>query len=608
MKAKTQGRLTPRQAYEDRQRTCQNEQSAFKKSDDLFALARGISFLLMLVLTWASIINNYLSLIPLAIVSMLFFALTVVHSKIAKELEQSKRAAAYYTSRITHLDGGWTGTGNTGQRYQDLTHPYSSDLNLFVEGGLYEYICGTPTRLGEDTLATWLCNSADEKTVLQRQDAIRELRENTELFEKFILIDDKAREDHDQNQLGQWCARDFTRTSGALNGAILGLLTFLSLTAWIYGFGYWLFLIVFGLQLSFYAVNFKKIQACTSEASRAISGLKALSRVMRLFEQQQFESSLLQQLCADLKSEGRRPSWQVKRLNNLVLWLENSLRNQFFAPVAFIIGLPLFIIMRVDLWRERVGPSVSRWSDAIGQMEALCSLARLSFENPADPFPEIIADAAPVTLEAEGLCHPLIPKDQCVANNIRFNDGLSLIMVSGSNMSGKSTLLRSLGVNLVLAFCGAPVRAQCLKTTRLQIGSAMTANDSLQQGVSLFYAVISRIKDIVDLAGNTPPLFFLLDEILQGTNSHDRRIGAEGIIRQLLVKNAIGLVTTHDLSLTEIVDSLGSTATNIHFEDNIQNGEMHFDYKIHQGVVQKSNALELMSMIGLDIKKPTEMK
>ena len=168
-------------------------------------------------------------------------------------------------------------------------------------------------------------------------------------------------------------------------------------------------------------------------------------------------------------------------------------------------------------------------------------------------------------------------------------------------MSGKSTLLRTVGINAVLALCGAPVRAKRLRISPFVVGSSMRVNDSLQQGASLFYSVISRIKSIVERAGQSPPLLFLLDEILQGTNSHDRRVGAEGIIRQLVEDKAVGIVTTHDLALTEIVDTFEGHAVNVHFEDHLINGTMYFDYRMRSGVVEKSNALELMRMIGLNV-------
>ena len=261
--------------------------------------------------------------------------------------------------------------------------------------------------------------------------------------------------------------------------------------------------------------------------------------------------------------------------------------------------LPTHFVHSIETWRNRIGPGVPGWLRAVGEIESLISLAGYAYEHPQDPFPEIVTDS--VVFEAQGLAHPLLPEDRCVRNDLNFGDTLRLIMVSGSNMSGKSTLLRSVGTNIVLALAGAPVRAEKLRVSPLKIGTAMRVHDSLQDGVSLFYMSVSRMQAVVEMAGGTPPLLFLIDEILQGTNSHDRRIGAEGIIRQLITRNAIGLVTTHDLALTEIVESLGSQAENVHFEDRLVDGKMEFDYRVCPGIVQRSNALELMRMMGLDV-------
>lgn len=595
--------LTPAQVYKIRQQIYRGKQAKFKTSDDRLALARGFTFLLIVILVWLSLVEEYFSpMWPIVFVAV-FLVLVVAHSRIARRLAISKRAATYYTRRLDHIAGNWSGQGNPGMRYYDDSHPYSSDLDIFGEGALFEYICGTRTRIGEDTLADWLCSGADLQTIKERQKAIAELRSYLDLFEQFALLEAETNVESDQNQLRHWCNSKvslFSRLQIA-TATVLGALALLSIVAWIVGFGSLPFLTVLLLELAFYSVNLKKIQRYAAEAAAAASGLTILSQVMSLIEDEQFESPVLRRLCADLQCAGHRPSWQISRLNSLVHWLENSLRNQIIGPVALMTGVPFYFMLQIDHWRERVGPSVSEWFNAIGQMEALCSLARYAFENPADPFPEFIPDSEPVSFEAEGLCHPLIPKEVCVSNDIKITNERSLIMVSGSNMSGKSTLLRTIGINVVLASCGAPVRANRALTSRFQIGCAMRANDSLQRGVSLFYSVISRIKSVFELAGRSPTLLFLLDEILQGTNSQDRRIGAEGIIRQLLGKNAVGLITTHDLALTEIVDSLGSAAVNIHFEDHLENGQMHFDYKIRQGIVKKSNALELMRMIGLDI-------
>jgi len=198
------------------------------------------------------------------------------------------------------------------------------------------------------------------------------------------------------------------------------------------------------------------------------------------------------------------------------------------------------------------------------------------------------------------MAHPLLPNSRSIRNDLYLSHAMQLIVVSGSNMSGKSTLLRTTGVNTVLALAGAPVRAESLTVSALQLGASIRINDSLQAGASRFYAEITRLRDILALADKGPVLF-LLDELLNGTNSHDRRIGAEGVVRGLVRRDAIGLVTTHDLALAAIADSLGSNAANKHFEDHLENGVMTFDYRIQPGVVEKSNALELMRAVGLNV-------
>ncbi|HUS04758.1 MAG TPA: hypothetical protein VMZ52_00565, partial [Bryobacteraceae bacterium] len=236
---------------------------------------------------------------------------------------------------------------------------------------------------------------------------------------------------------------------------------------------------------------------------------------------------------------------------------------------------------------------------AVGELEALCSLSGYSAEHPADPFPEFVTEGP--LYAAERLAHPLLPVEGTVANDLRLDGSKRLLLVSGSNMSGKSTLLRSVGLNAVLAWAGAPVRAKSFRISPLSIGASMRVQDSLQDGKSRFYAEITRLRQIVDLAGSESPLLFLLDELLSGTNSHDRLIGAEALVRGLVEKGAIGLVTTHDLALAHIVESLGDHAANVHFEDHLENGRIAFDYRMRPGIVEKSNAIELMRSVGLDV-------
>ncbi len=253
----------------------------------------------------------------------------------------------------------------------------------------------------------------------------------------------------------------------------------------------------------------------------------------------------------------------------------------------------------IEAWRAESGPDVRRWIEAMGEFEALSAFAGYAYERPLDPFPEF--SVGEVCFEAEGLGHPLLPETRCVRNNLRFGDGLRLLVVSGSNMSGKSTLLRSAGVSAVMAMAGAPVRARRLLLSPLTVGASIRTNDSLQDGTSRFYAEITRLRKLIDLAAGPRPLLFLIDEMLNGTNSHDRRIGAEAVVRGLIERGAIGLVTTHDLALTEISTAMGPRAANVHFEDHLEAGRITFDYIMQPGVVTKSNALELMRSVGLDL-------
>jgi DNA mismatch repair ATPase MutS len=257
------------------------------------------------------------------------------------------------------------------------------------------------------------------------------------------------------------------------------------------------------------------------------------------------------------------------------------------------------VAFAAERWRNAHGHAVRSWLSVIGEFEALICLGTYSHEHPDDPFPEFVQGSA--CFDATEIGHPLIPVGTCIRNDVSLSDGRHVFLVSGSNMSGKSTLLRTVGINAVLAMAGAPVRAQNLRLTPLHVGASIRVNDSLQEGSSRFYAEITRLRKLLDLASGDPPLLFLLDELLQGTNSNDRRIGAEGMVRALLQRKAIGLVSTHDLALADIGGSLNGHLSNVHFQEEFENGRMHFDYKLREGVVTKSNGLALMRSIGLDV-------
>jgi DNA mismatch repair ATPase MutS len=320
--------------------------------------------------------------------------------------------------------------------------------------------------------------------------------------------------------------------------------------------------------------------------------------VLIRLEREQFRSPLLARLRGSLNADGEPPSRRLAHLKRLMEYLDS--RDNVFVRILEVVTLwTPHCAYAVEAWRAHSGPAVRRWLTATGEMEALCSLASHAFEHPADPFPEFSSESP--WLEAHGVGHPLIDEKSVVCNDVQLGGELRLLVVSGSNMSGKSTLLRTLGINAVLAQAGAPVRARRLVLSPLAIGASIRVVDSLQNGISRFYAEILRIRQILDQTAGPLPVLFLVDEFLNGTNSHDRRIGAEALMRGLVERGAMGLFTTHDLALADIADGLKNRAANVHFEDRIEDGKIHFDYVMRPGVVRKSNAIELMRSVGLEI-------
>jgi DNA mismatch repair ATPase MutS len=250
----------------------------------------------------------------------------------------------------------------------------------------------------------------------------------------------------------------------------------------------------------------------------------------------------------------------------------------------------------IENWRARIGPALPGWLEAVGEFEALVALAGYAHEHPDDVFPEIVT--APC-LHASGLGHPLLPASACVRNDVALDPEHALLLISGSNMSGKSTLLRAVGLAVVLGQAGAPVRAQALRFSPMPLGTCISIHDSLREGSSRFWAEITRLRAIDMATAGGRPLLFLLDELLSGTNSHDRLLGARAVLRQLLAHGAIGMVTTHDLALAQLADELSPRASNAHFEDGVRDGKMVFDYRMRPGVVERGNALALMRLLGL---------
>src|SRR5208337_1880253 len=357
-------------------------------------------------------------------------------------------------------------------------------------------------------------------------------------------------------------------------------------------------LLVSAINLGFNLSYRRAAEVVVRAVQSAARDLGLLAGVLARLEAEQFAAPRLVELRQALQTEGWPPSRWIARLNRLMEYLDSS-RNMFVAAIDLFVFWTLQCACAVESWRKRTGPAVRRWLATVGEFEALLSLGCYAYEHPADVFPEFVEPSP--WFEAEGLAHPLLPGRDAVRNDACFGGGLRVLIISGPNMAGKSTFVRAVGANAVLAQCGAPVRARRLRLAPLAVGASICVLDSLQGGISRFYAEIRRLKQIVDLTQGPLAVLFLLDEFLQGTNSHDRRLGAEAMVRSLVERGAIGLVTTHDLALAEIAGGLGPRAANAHFEDRLEDGKLLFDYRLQAGIVKTSNALDLMRSIGLEV-------
>jgi MutS-like protein len=549
------------------------------------------------ILAFAAIwLGDYWWLVPAG----LFLVAVIYHSRVRRARASADRAAAHYRAGIARIEDRWSGHGNQGTRFDDPHHVYAADLDLFGSGNLFELLSIARTRMGENALASWLLAPAPVATVLERQQAIAELRERLDLREDLAALGETAGVGVQPEELLRWAeSPNQLRVGWVLPVAlVLPLLLTATLVIWSNTGVASPLIVVLALEFGVMRLLRRQLVEVFNSTERAFDSLKLLASLTARLEREPVQTALSKRLLAQLSSEGIRASQAIARLGTVVQFIE-SRRNIIIA----ILDLPLLYSVHAALagerWRRHHGHAVRAWLQAIGDLEALISLSGYSYEHPDDPFPELVDGAA--SFEAASIGHPLLAGAVCVRNDVAIAGDTRVLLISGSNMSGKSTLLRTVGINTVLAMAGAPVRAQRLRLSPLQVGANIRINDSLHEGSSRFYAEITRLRHLNELAAHTPPLLFLLDEVLQGTNSRDRFVGAQGVIRALLGRGSIGLVTTHDLALTEIDVAAGGRLRNLHFQDELRDGRMKFDFKLHEGIVTKSNGLELMRSIGLDV-------
>ena len=552
--------------------------------------ARNAAFVLIVLVAWLGEKERLLPLL-LALPAVVFGAFILRRNRAGRAWRRAQHAVEFYERRLACLEERWAGGGEPGLRFRDDGHPFAADLELFGTGGLFELLCTAHTRTGEETLAAWLLGPASLEEIGQRQGAVAELRQRLDLREELALLGAEIPTGNYLQDLAEWGKAEPILIARGLRLVALTLvgLSGAAFIAWVFGAGpvpFFSTLVLEGLL----ALSVRsQIRRVLGPLERSAGVLPPFADLLKRLEGETWTSSRLGGLRATLHERNRAASRCVVRLTQLVS----------FCPLAFLLLWRTPLALAVEAWRQTSGPALARWIAAVGECEALCALASYGYDNPDNPLPELVPEGP--CFDAEALGHPLLPRERCVPNDVCLGGELRVLVVSGSNMSGKSTLLRTVGVNAVLALAGGPVRARRLRISPLAIGATLRIEDSLRDGRSRFYTEITRLRQLRDLAKGGLPLFFLLDELLQGTNSDERRVGAEAIIRSLLGHSAIGLITTHDLVLTELAEVLTPRAANVHFEDRLENGAMTFDYRMRSGIASSRNALALMRAVGFEV-------
>jgi MutS-like protein len=589
----------PGDEYRERLASRQAACGALARRDRLLSHARLLTFLsaaVLVALWWRGIVASWWLALP----AIVFAVLIHRHDRVIRAHAAAERSILFYERGLARIEDRWAGTGEPGERFFDEHHLYANDLDLFGRGSLFELLSLARTRAGEARLAEWLTQPASLDEVRARQDAVAELTPALDLREAVSLAGADVRAGVDSDALVTWAegapmlpARWLRGAAAVFTAGTIGAATYGAIAG-----EYAYLIVVLFLEALFSIPQRRRVQQALHAAEAPARDLDVLAHVLDRLEREDFKTARLMTLRRQLDTAGVPASMAIRRLHRL-MEMHDWQHNLYFAPVAAALLWGTHLAWAIEGWRRRHGSQVRTWLHAVGDFEALSSLSAYRYEHPEDVWPEMVHEGAGFDGTAVG--HPLLPAARMVPNDIRLWGDTRLLIVSGSNMSGKSTLLRTVGINAVLALAGAPVRAARLRMTPLAIGATLRIQDSLQEGRSRFFAEITRIRQLADTARGPVPLLFLLDELFHGTNSHDRLRGASGILRSLLDRGAIGLITTHDLALTAIADDLAPRAANVHFEDHFEGGEIHFDYRMKPGPVTRSNAIALMRAVGLDV-------
>jgi hypothetical protein len=574
-----------------------------KSKQRIFVFFRLATFLLMIFLPLIFIGSN--PLLSLA----LFIALLATFLFLVKRFISSEKQGNFYSclvdlnlNEIERLRGNMK-SFEEGNNFAEAGHQYSLDLDLFGRDSLFQYINRCTTSGGKALLADMLLRPAEKsEEICRRQKAYAELSDSPEYCQHFIAKGMMHKEnDGDWQALKEFVNSPsrFTRNYflviaskvmpvfaiGLAGLAVAGILPFYPV------------IIVFFIQLGITGMHVRHINEIHARVTRRLDSLRKYSDLLQIIQTASFGAPLLKSLQRYLKTNGQPPSVHIKNLTRIVDGLDNRLN---FIAVIFLNGLFMWdinYVLRLEKWNRTHRKQVPVWLDSISRMEACISFSVYTFNNPAFVFPRPVNEG-PV-LYAAGLGHPLIHESERVCNNFSVDRDGSFVIITGANMAGKSTFLRTAGVAMVLAMAGAPVCAELFHFRIMEVYTSMRTSDSLSRNESYFYAELKRLKDLIERLENGKKVFVILDEILKGTNSTDKQKGSIALIQKMISLGATGIVATHDLSLTSLDQACPERIRNKCFEVEIEGEQIKFDYLLRDGITRKMNALILMKQMGL---------
>lgn len=483
-------------------------------------------------------------------------------------------------------------------------HFYANDLDIFGHASLYQYINRTGSEMGSTRLADWLLNPATSETISARQDAIKELIKQPEWGQqlqaygksKQIKLETKKRLQNWFEEDNRFINNKYWLLIRYLVPAVILTVLILNITEVLNNYARNYCLLASAL-LAFYIS--KKVTPLHQQVSKMTDELEVLSDSIQLIEQRHFTSPFLQDLQKGFMQQNVKASAQIVKLKKILERLDLRFNFIVFIPLDILLQWDLQQVIALEKWKQVNQKKVMQWFEALGEFEAINSVATLSFNHPEWSFPVFKADH--FFIEGKEIGHPLIQADKCVTNPLSIDHTGQLMLVTGSNMAGKSTYLRSIGVNTVLAMAGGPVCAKYFCLSPVQIISSMRIADNLEENTSTFYAELKKLKTIIEKVNSNEKVFILLDEILRGTNSLDRHTGSAALIRQLIKHNAACIIATHDVELAKMKEEYPENILNYHFDVQVSNEELYFDYQLKEGICTSLNASILMKKIGIEL-------